>query len=184
MSLRFGRRSLIKSLGVAIPAIAAPVLRSSPLLAAPPPTRLIVLFKGNGTILDSFWPTGTAASWNIPAGGILEPLMKWKAKLNVLKGINYDSGDKFVNAAAHQKGPVACLTGGGALTGPFGGGNGNASGYGNNISIDQYIAGKWTASTRLKTLELGVAIRGANNRNRISYLGNNQPVGPEGDPAK
>jgi hypothetical protein len=181
---RFGRRSLIKSLGVAVPAIVAPVLRSSPLLAATPPTRLIVLFKANGTILDSFWPSGTAQSWNIPAGGILEPLMKWKAKLNVLKGVNYDSGDKFVNAAAHQKGPVACLTGGGALTGPFGGGNGNSSGYGNNISVDQYIANKWGPVTPLKTVELGVAIKGANNRNRISYLGSNQPVAPVDDPTK
>jgi hypothetical protein len=184
MSLRFGRRSLIKSLGVTIPAVAAPVLRSSPLLAAAPPVRFVVLFKANGTILDSFWPSGTAANWTIPAGGILEPLMKWKAKLNVLRGVHYDSGDKFVNAAAHQKGPVACLTGGGANTGPFGGGNGNSSGYGNNISVDQYLANKWGNVTALKTLELGVAINGANNRNRISYLGDNQPVAPEPDPAR
>jgi hypothetical protein len=188
MSLRFGRRSLIKSLGITIPAVAVPLLRSSPLLAAPPPPRLIVMFKANGTILDSFWPSGSAANWTIPSGGILEPLMKWKAKLNVLKGVHYDSGDKFVNAAAHQKGPVACLTGGGCNTGSFGGGNGNSSGYGNNISVDQYIAGKWStmpgAMTPLKTLELGVAIGGANNRNRISYLGSNQPVAPEPDPAR
>ena len=184
MSLRFGRRSLIKSLGITIPAVAVPLLRSSPLLAAPPPPRLVVLFKGNGTILDSFWPSGTAASWTIPTGGILEPLMKWKAKLNILKGVHYDSGDKFVNAAAHQKGPVACLTGGGANTGPFGGGNGNSSGYGNNISVDQFIANKWGPVTPLKTLELGVAIKGANNRNRLSYLANNQPVAPEGDPTR
>lgn len=184
MSLHFGRRSLIKSLGLAIPAVAAPILRSSPLLAATPPTRVIVLFKANGTILDSYWPTGTAASWNIPAGGILEPLMKFKAKINVLKGINYDSADKFVNAAAHQKGPVSCLTGGGALTGSFGGGNGVSSGYGNNISVDQYIANKLGPVTALKTLELGVQINGANNRNRISYLASNQPVAPEPDPIK
>ena len=66
----FPRRSFLKSFGV-VPAIALPVLRSSPLLAAPPPPRLVVLFKGNGTILDSFWPSGTAANWTIPAGGIL-----------------------------------------------------------------------------------------------------------------
>ena len=99
--------------------------------------------------------------------------------------MHYDSGDKFVNAAAHQKGPVACLTGGGANTGPFGGGNGNSSGYGNNISIDQYIANKWgAAGTALKTLEVGVSIKSANNRTRISYLGNNQPEAPEADAAK
>jgi hypothetical protein len=183
MNLLPSRRSLLKGLGL-VPAVALPVLRSSRLYAQTAPVRLIVLFKGNGTILESFWPSGPGASYTVPAGGILEPLMPFRAKLNILKGVHYDSGDKFVNAAAHQKGPVACLTGGGANTGPFGGGNGNSSGYGNNISIDQYIAGKWGVNTRLKTLELGVGIRGVSNRNRISYLGNNQPVGPEGDPAK
>jgi hypothetical protein len=163
--------------------VALPVLRSSPLLAAPPPVRLAVLFKANGTIIESFKPTGSGTNWTIPAGGILEPLAKHKAKLNVLWGVNYDSGDKFYNAAAHQKGPPACLTGGGANSGPFHGGNGSSSGYGNSISVDQYIAQKWGPVTRLKTLELGVAIKGANNRNRISYLGNNQPVAPEPEPA-
>jgi len=177
------RRSLLKSLGVTIPAVALPVLRSSPLLAATPPVRLVVMFKANGTIIDSFKPTGSGTNWNIPAGGILEPLMKWKPKLNVLWGVNYDSADMFYNAAAHQKGPPSCLTGGGALPGPFHGGNGSSSGYGNSISVDQYVANKWGPVTRLKTLELGVAIGSANNRNRISYLGNNQPVPPEPDPA-
>ena len=183
-ALLHSRRSLLKSIGMAVPAVALPVLRSSPLYAQTAPVRLIVLFKGNGTIEGSFWPGAPGASYTLPAGGILEPLMPFRAKMNVLKGVHYDSGDKFVNAAAHQKGPVACLTGGGANTGPFGGGNGNSSGYGNNISVDQYIASKWGVNTRLKTLEIGVGIRGVSNRNRISYLGNNQPVGPEGDPAK
>ena len=182
-SMLSSRRSLLKGLGL-VPAVALPVLRSSRAFAQTAPVRLIVLFKGNGTIEQSFWPGAPGANFTVPAGGILEPLMPLRAKLNVLKGVHYDSGDKFVNAAAHQKGPVACLTGGGANTGPFGGGNGNSSGYGNNISIDQYIAGKWGVNTRLKTLEIGVGIRGVSNRNRISYLGNNQPVGPEGDPAK
>jgi len=184
VSAQLTRRSLIKSLGIAVPAVAAPLLRSSPLLAATPPVRLVVLFKANGTIAGSFKPQGTGASWTIPPGGILEPLAKHKAKLNVLWGLDYASADKFVNAAAHQKGPVACLTGGGALGGGFNGGNGSSSGYGNNISVDQYIAGKWGPVTRLKTLEIGVALRSPSNRTRISYLGSNQPVPPEPDPAK
>jgi hypothetical protein len=177
------RRSLLRSLG-AVPAVAVPLLRSSPLLAQTAPVRLVVLFKPNGTILESFWPSGPGSNFTVPAGGILEPLMPFRAKLNILKGVHYDSADRFVNAAAHQKGPVACLTGGGANSGSFGGGNGNASGYGNNISVDQYIAGKWGAPTRLKTLEIGVSIRAGNNRGAISYLGSNQPVFGESDPAK
>jgi hypothetical protein len=183
-ALRRSRRALLKSIGAAVPAVALPLLRSSPLYAQAAPVRLVVLFKANGTILDSFWPSNPGPAYTIPGGGILEPLMPLRPKLNILKGVHYDSGDKFVNAAAHQKGPVACLTGGGANTGPFGGGNGNSSGYGNNISIDQYLASKWGVNTHLKTLEIGVGIKGVSNRNRISYLGNNQPVGPEGDPAR
>ncbi|HEY0711617.1 MAG TPA: DUF1552 domain-containing protein, partial [Polyangia bacterium] len=184
MSHGFSRRRLLKSVAVVIPAVAAPLLRASPLLAAPPPKRLIVLFKANGTVVEAFKPTGTASAWSIPTGGILEPLMPFKAKLNVLWGVGYDSADRFVNAAAHQKGPAAMLTGGGCLTGSFGGGNGNSSGYANHISIDQHLAQKWGPVTRLKTVELGVAIGSANNRNRISYLGPNQPVAPESNPSK
>jgi hypothetical protein len=183
MTARWSRRDLLKSLGVGVPAVALPVLRSSPLRAATPPVRLAVLFKANGTIIESFKPSGSGTSWTIPTGGILEPLMKWKPKLNVIWGVNYDSGDRFFNAAGHQKGPPACLTGGGPVAGSMRGGNGTASGYGNHISVDQYVANKWGPVTRLKTLELGVAIRGASNRNRISYLGPNQPVPPEPDPA-
>ena len=182
-SVLCSRRALLRSLGLGVPAVALPVLRSSPLWAATPPVRLAVMFKANGTIIESFKPSGSGTTWTIPTGGILEPLAKWKPKLNILWGVNYDSGDKFYNAAAHQKGPPACLTGGGPLAGPFHGGNGSSSGYGNSISLDQYVANKWGPVTRLKTLELGVAINGANNRNRISYLGNNQPVPPEPDPA-
>jgi len=177
------RRRFLKGLGLSIPAAALPVLRSSPLLAAGAPVRLVVLFTPNGTILDKFWPSGTASNWTIPEGGILEPLMKWKAKMNVLNGLHYKSADAGPGAA-HQKGPVACLTGGHALNGNMNGGNNSPSGYADRISVDQYIAGKWGDVTRLRTVEAGVAVSPSGNRHAISYLGSNQPVFAEADPAK
>src|SRR5204862_4864811 len=116
------RRRFLKGLGMTVPAVALPVLRSSRALGATPPVRLVVLFTPNGTILDKFWPTGSGANWTIPAGGILEPLMKWKAKMNVLHGLHYKSADAGPGAA-HQKGPVACLNGGHALAGNMHGRN-------------------------------------------------------------
>jgi hypothetical protein len=181
--LRSDRRQFLKGLGVGIPALALPVLRTSPLLAATAPVRLIVLFTPNGTILDTFWPSGSGASWTIPAGGILEPLAPFKAKMNVLHGVHYKSCEAGPGAA-HQKGPIACLTGGHALNGNMNGGNNSPSGYADRISVDQYIANKWGNATRLGTVEAGVAVTEGGNRHAISYLGPNQPVFPTSDPAK
>jgi uncharacterized protein DUF1552 len=177
------RRRFLQGLGMTIPAVALPVLRSSPAFCDTPPVRLVVLFTPNGTILDKFWPSGSGTNWTIPAGGILEPLAKWKAKMNVLHGLHYKSADAGPGAA-HQKGPVACLTGGHALKGNMNGGNNSPSGYADRISVDQYIASKWGNVTRLKTVEAGVAVTPTGNRHAISYLGPNQPVFAEQDPAK
>jgi hypothetical protein len=178
-ALVHSRRSLLKGLGMAVPAVALPVLRSSPLYAQTAPVRLIVLFKGNGTIEGSFWPGAPGANYTLPAGGILEPLMPFRAKMNVLKGVHYDSGDKFVNAAAHQKGPVACLTGAGPTPGRRRRQRqlvGVRQQHLRRPVHRQQVGGEHP----LKTMELGVGIRGVSNRNRISYLGNNQPVGTGG----
>jgi hypothetical protein len=177
------RRRFLKGLGMAIPAVALPVLRSTAAFAAAPPRRLVVLFTPNGTILDKFWPTGTGASWTIPAGGILEPLARWKPKMNVLYGVHYKSADAGPGAA-HQKGPIACLTGGHALQGNMNGGNNSPSGYADRISVDQYLAAKWGDVTRLRTVEAGVSVTEGGNRHAISYLAANQPVFPTSDPAK
>jgi hypothetical protein len=177
------RRRFLKSLGMAVPAVALPVFRTSPAFAAAPPPRLVFLWYPNGTILDMFWPSNPGTSWTIPAGGILEPLMPFRAKLNVLFGVHADSTDAGPGSA-HQKGAVAALTGGHALAGSMNGGNNSPSGFADRISVDQYIASKWSANTRLKTLDVAVKRAGMGNRHAISYLGPNQPVFPVDDPAK
>ena len=177
------RRRFLQSLGMAVPAVALPVFRSSPALAAPTFPRLAVLWYPNGTILDKFWPSGPGTGYTVPSGGILEPLMAFRPKFNVLKGVNANSTDAGPGSA-HQKGAIAALTGGHALAGNMNGGNNSPSGFADRISVDQYIANKWEGKTRLKTLNAGVRMQGTGNRHAISYLGPNQPVFPTDDPAK
>jgi hypothetical protein len=177
------RRRFLQSLGMAVPAVALPVFRASPALGAPTFPRLAVLWYPNGTILDSFWPSGPGANYTVPSGGILEPLMAFRPKFNVLKGVNANSTDAGPGSA-HQKGAVAALTCGHAGAGNMNGGNNSPSGFADRISVDQYIANKWDGMTRLKTLNAGVKMAGTGNRHAISYLGPNQPVFPTDDPAK
>ena len=172
--LGFSRRALFKS-SLAIPAVALPVLRSSPLLAATPDVRLVVFYSANGTTPETWKPRGTTEAWEFPPEGILEPLAKFKAKLNLLWGVHYKSGEKGPGAA-HQKGIVASLTGLRAIQ--------KDPGYATGISIDQWMANKWGSATRFKTVEFGVRNRTSGNRGCISYLGANQPVFPENDPVK
>ena len=172
---RFSRRTLFKSASMAIPAVALPVLRSSPLLGATPDVRLVVFYSANGTIPETWKPSGSTDAWTFPADGILEPLAKFKAKLNLLWGVHYKSGEKGPGAA-HQKGIVACLTGLRAIQ--------KDPGYATGISVDQWMANKWGSATRFKTVEFGVKNRTSGNRACISYLGANQPVIPENDPVK
>jgi hypothetical protein len=174
-AMSFSRRKLLKSISTVVPAVAIPVLRSSPLLAQPTPPRLVVFMQANGIIPEMWKPTGTADNWSVPAGGILEPLMKFKAKLNVLWGVHYKSGEKGPGSA-HQKGPVAALTGVHATD--------KDPGYATGISIDQWMANKWGNATTFKTMEFGVKDRTSGNRGCLSYLGPNQPVFPENNPLK
>jgi hypothetical protein len=172
--LRFSRRTLFRS-SLAIPAVALPVLRSSPLLAQTPGVRLVVFYSSNGTIPDTWKPRGTTDAWEFVPDGILEPLAKFKPKLNLLWGVHYKSGEKGPGAG-HQKGVVASLTGLRAIQ--------KDPGYATGISVDQWMANKWGAATRFKTVEFGVKNRTSGNRGCISYLGANQPVFPENDPVK
>ena len=168
---------------MSIPAVALPVLWSSPLWAEAKRLRLVFIYNANGTIMDAFWPTGTAADWTIPTGGILEPFAKLKSKLNVLFGVHHNSADAGPGSG-HQRGILGCLSGGRALPGNIAGGGGTQCGFGDRITVDQFIADKWGPVAPIKSLAVGVRMDGTSNRHAISYLGSNQPVFPIDDPGK
>jgi hypothetical protein len=56
------------------------------------------------------------------------------------------------------------------------------AGWASGISLDQHIAKAVGATTRFRSLELGVRVIDAEVRGRLSYLGPNQPVPPMESP--
>ncbi len=182
MNCSRSRRQFLKSLG-AIPAVALPVIRTSPLYAATAPVRMVIFFTPCGTIPDAWKPVGTGTDFSFAPGSILEPLTEFKPRLNVMQGVHYSSGRRGPGSA-HQKGAGHCLVGRAMLPGNMAGGGGASAGYAGGISVDQYIASKTVTTMRFRTLELGVRVTGSGNRQRLSYLGANQPVPVESDPTR
>ncbi|MDQ3036255.1 MAG: DUF1552 domain-containing protein, partial [Myxococcota bacterium] len=143
-----------------------------------PPKRFLAVFTPNGTIGDEWIPDGTESAFTF--NRILEPLNPYKSKLLVLDGL--DMTAVRGPGSAHQQGAGCLLTGRPLNDGSFGGGGGTTSGWASGISIDQYIANELAPDTTLRTLELGVGVVGSNNRHRIAYAGDNEPLPPQNDP--
>ena len=180
-------------MGMTVPAVALPVLWSSPLLAAGATTRLLVFFSPNGTIYSHWGPTGAGTSYTISAGSILEPLLPFKSKLNVLQGVSYLSesipmplgnSDPANPGNPHMKGSGHCLTGVPLLPGTQSGSGGAKAGYAGGISVDQYIAQKIAGQTKFPSIEAGVGMMDGGVRQHLAYAGANQPLPTESSPFK
>lgn len=186
---RLDRRTLLRGAGGA--ALALPFLeimgRPRPALAqaipgytaAGEPKRFIVWFTPNGTIPDAWTPSGGESDFEFSR--ILKPLEPFRKKLLIIDGVDQtgEGGD------GHQNGMQGMLTGQTLNPGTFEGGNGELSGWANGISVDQRVAQVIGGETKLKSLELGVQNGGnEDNWNRMSLLGPDQPVPPEGSPFK
>ena len=178
------RRSFLKASGGAM--LALPAMASFPGLAKAQtfgefPKRLVVFFSPNGTIRDAWKPTG--AEDDFVLGEILSPLIEFQDKLIIVDGLRsaaaYSSpGD------GHQTGMGTMLTGVPLLDGDlFEGGGGGYVGWGGGISVDQAVANEVGNDTALRSLELGVQVHNATVWSRMCYLGPNQPLPPENDPA-
>lgn len=152
-----------------------------------PPTRMIVVTTPNGTRNDLFWPTQSGGTLSFPQ--LTAPLADFADKLLFLDGIRHcpavvgDNGfNGGLNGSEHARGIGGLLT-----ARPLGTGNFQSfmatSGWGSGISLDQHLAQVLDPPTRFKTLELGVHVRDAQVRGRISYKGADQPVPPRENPA-
>jgi hypothetical protein len=143
------------------------------------PRRLIVFYTPNGTVGPEWRPRGGEADFTF--GRILAPLAPWRSKLLVLGGVDMALADAGFGSH-HTRGIGGLLTGRRTLMGNFRSAGPPTAGWASGISIDQHIARTAGASTRFRTLELGVRVIDAEVRGRVSYLGPNQPVPPMESP--
>jgi len=143
------------------------------------PKRFVVFFTPSGTIFPSWVPSGSETAFTLSP--ILAPLSAFQPDLVVVSGLLQEGA----GGDGHQTGIGGMLTGQSLNPGPFQGGAGfGASGWANGISVDQRIATLVGSSTHLRSLELGVQVGTADNWGRMSYLGPDQPVPPEDNPAR
>jgi hypothetical protein len=170
MEIKIGRRTFVHS--AALAAVAGPFLTlfrsDSHASCTRAAQRVVIFFTPNGTVHRRWRPTGSGASWALPAGSILEPLAPVKRHLVVLDGID------FVGASNHEGGMGAMLTGSGSAASPSLG-----------MSVDQYIARAVGARSRIASLDLGVQTSawGGNSQTRMLYEAPGRYVPPDDEPA-
>ena len=177
------RRTLLRGAAgacVALPFLEAMAATGGGRPRSATPKRFIVFYTPNGTVMKHWRPSGSEDAFTLPR--ILQPLEPHKEDIVVLDGVDalsayHGPGD------AHQKGTGQALTGTELQEGKFKGSTDFTAGWADGISIDQKIADAISGSTKFRSLEFGVRIKGATVSSRISYRGPAQPLPPEVDPA-
>jgi hypothetical protein len=177
MTGRFARRHFLA--GAAGVSVALPLMQSlggvSHAQSAAFPKRFLVVYLPNGNI-------ELPPSMDF-TGSILEPLAPFKAKMNLLSGLDLSVHD-LPPGEPHQQG-MAWLTGRPLNAGNQVGGDGTLAGWASGISVDQEIAAKIGKDTPHKSLHFGVqstAYGGTEVRTVISYAGSDQPIANETNP--
>ncbi len=181
---RLTRRALLH--GAAGGALALPLMQScTPSRSAPEPARSRQALTFPKRIIFFYTPNGNLflpSSMDF-AGTALEPLTPFKQKMVLVKGLDLLANDTGPGEP-HQQG-MALLTGRQLNTGTQVGGDGSLSGWAQSISIDQHIGNVIGASSRFKTLNVGVQSTqygGTEVRTVLSYAGNELPVANETSP--
>jgi hypothetical protein len=174
---RQGRRSFLQSLGVS--AALAPFLprfdAEAEAQSGEFPRRLLLVFTGNGTLADQFWPTGSETGFSFGAGSITEPLAPFRDKLlfpQNLRRLTSGSG-------AHEKNMGGLWTASELV---------EVNGYPTGPSVDQIIAQSLSGSATFDSLQFGVQCDSFNTGGNkavlksMTYSGRNQVLTPEDDP--
>jgi hypothetical protein len=192
--IRISRRSLLAATGAS--SLLLPLLHQEQGFGQTPtfPKRIIFVVTGNGTIENSFWPTG--AEGNLTLGEITSPLEAHKSKLLFPRGIDMrvwaennpfgGNGDAHHNFGAVLTATI--LATGDPPHDPGGPGLALAS----SISIDQFIgqefnkqlmaAGK--APLVFPVLSARAWGRDGTGYATLSWTGNKAPVSAESDPRR
>jgi hypothetical protein len=149
---------------------------------APIPQRLGIFFWGNGVKPDRWVPVNTGAGWTSSPSLMPLEMAGVKDYVNVVSGTLITSGDE----RGHHSGTVGILSGAPLVAQPA-----NGAPYRSTFSkptIDQVAAGIIGASSRYKSLEVGISTRvNGNEGTTLHYLSHNGPDSPnppEYDPTK
>jgi hypothetical protein len=165
------RRTLLRGAGgvaLALPFLEAMVPRRARAAAAAP-HRLLTVFAENGIVPSTWFPSGAGKAFTLPMA--TAPLEPWKSNLIFFDGVDTVC-DGTNGGGGHMRGKTGCLTAQPNL-------NGRAAG----ISIDQFIADKIGMTTRFRSIEASVSLKGA-LRDGLFFSGPSQVVVPEDDPGK
>jgi hypothetical protein len=178
MSSKSTRRGFLGALGLSTAmAPFVPFLNRRAEAQAGYPTRLLLVFSGNGSVPTEYWPEGGETDFTFKAGGISEALAPYKSKLIFPMGMS-----RVKNGPGGHESAMVCLwTASSRNPGsPFGG-------YSKGPSIDQIVAKKLPAGqTAFPSLEFGVQHDGPGANSRLLtvmlYSGSDQPLPPESSP--
>jgi hypothetical protein len=164
------RRALIRGAGgvaLALPFLEAMTPRQARAAAAAP-RRLLTFFTENGVVPSNWFPTGSEQAWTMPVS--LAPLMPFQKNLIVFEGLDHVASGSN-GGGGHQRGKTAAFTA-----------QGNNNGRALGISIDQAIANQIGMTTRFKSIEASVWVKGI-LRDGVYFSGPGQIIVPEDDPA-
>jgi hypothetical protein len=174
MNLR--RRDFLAAAGAsAVLAPFVPVLNRRAEAAGAFPRRLLLIFTGNGTLENQFWPMGDGANFTFKPGSITEPLAPFAKKLIFPRGLHR----KTSGSGAHEQNIGGLWTGCGLVSG---------FGYPSGPSIDQVIVQAMNPTTTFKSLQFGVQCDSFNPGGNkavlkcMTYSGSNAPLKPEDNP--
>jgi hypothetical protein len=143
------RRAFLKTLGtlgVGLP-IANLLKAEVAEAAAAPPLRFISIFTPHGMVPEFWRPQGTETAFNITyPDAMLAPLEKYRDKILILDGLDFRVLYEY-GTSGHEGGPVTFLTGSrmNKATGTE---------LPESQSLDQAIAAKIGAGTKLRSLQL------------------------------
>jgi hypothetical protein len=165
------RRALLRGAGgvaIALPFLDAMTPRRARAAGAPV-KRLLTNFTENGVVEREWFPQGTVKDFTF--GQILQPLEPWKKNLILFDGIDTVC-DGSNGGGGHQRGKTGCFTA-----------QPNTNGRAHGISVDQLIANQIGTTTKFKSLEASVWIKGL-LRDGVYFSGPQQVIVTEDDPAQ
>jgi hypothetical protein len=165
------RRTLLRGAGgiaIALPFLEAMAPRRAR-AAAGGVKRLFTFFTENGVVEREWFPQGSVKSFTF--GQILQPLETWKSNLILFDGLDTVC-DGSNGGGGHQRGKTGCYTA-----------QPNTNGRAAGISVDQLIANQIGTTTRWKSLEASVWVKGI-LRDGVYFTGPQQVVVTEDDPTK